>query len=81
MEKALNERRRNKKQYGGFRRQSTLFTDNEEYLLGITNEELYGGELRISGHLEAHIGIYIYIYMKMYYLQPIQHQPMLYATF
>ena len=57
MEKALNERRRNKKQYGGFRRQSTLFTDNEEYLLGITNEELYGGELRISGHLEAHLEV------------------------
>ena len=30
------------KGYGGFRKKSKLFTDHEQYLLGITNDQLYG---------------------------------------
>ena len=43
--------------WGGLRKQLTLYTDHEEYLLGITNEKLYGGEVKKSGVFDAELSV------------------------
>ena len=45
------------KAYGGFRKQSKLFTDHEQYLLGITNQQLYGHDIEVSESLEATLSV------------------------
>ena len=45
------------KGYGGFRKQSKLFTDHEQYLLGITNEQLYGHDIDVSESLEETLSV------------------------
>ena len=45
------------KGYGGFRKQSKLYTDHEQYLLGITNDQLYGHDIEVSESLEATLSV------------------------
>ena len=37
------------------RKNSKLFTSQQEYLLGIPIEKLYGGAFRISGNIDSHV--------------------------
>ena len=57
MQESFNALQKNEARYGGFRKQSMLFTDHEQYLLGITNEQLYGGDINVSESLEANLSV------------------------
>ena len=57
MQESFNALQKNEARYGGFRKQSMLFTDHEQYLLGITNEQLYGGDINVSESLEVNLSV------------------------